>query len=473
MSRSRSVIKNTGAMLLGTIVRMSASFVLVIFVGRKLGPTGMGEFSLILTLFWVFQTMASMGIQPLLIREIAKDREKTGLILINASILSLAVSLLMSGAMIGFGHMMGYSSTINNASIWMGIALILATISLVFQSVFIAWEKAELVLISMTWENIVRLAAGIFVIFRGGEVVAIAGVFALASLVNLLVNIRLAFHQITCHYMKFDMKICVWLARLVPAFAGISVFNTLFWNMDMLLLSRLVTMESVGFYSAPMRLVNVAKLVLQSYKVAIQPVAARLFVESKQEFRAFCEKSLFYVFMFAIPVCIGGFILSDKILLFIFGAAFAQSGLIFRIVVWILIPYGVVLVFASFLIASHHQNIDLKINVISMIAAYILGYVFISNLGAIGAALAVLCSLTLFMIQQLIYIFRNMFKIDIWRLTYKMILAAVYMGSIVWLLQDFHVLIAITTGGVVYFGMLALLGLFSMRDIQYFIRLKR
>jgi len=473
MSGSRTVIKNTGAMLLGTVVRMSASFILVIFIGRKLGPTGMGEFSIILTLFWIFQTMASMGIQPLIIREVAKDRKKTGIILTNASILSCLVSLFMAGAMIGFGHLMGYSMAIQQASLWMGAALIIATISLVFQSVFIAWEKAELVLISMTWENIIRMSAGIFVLFKGGGVVEIAGVFALASLVNLAVNVWLTIKKITDLHLKTDIKVCFWLARLIPAFAGISIFSTLFWHMDMLLLSRLVSMEEVGYYSAPMRLVTVIKLVLQSYKIAIQPVAARLFLVSREEFKAFCEKSLFYVFIFSVPICVGGFILSDKILLFIFGDAFTQSSMIFQIVVWIIIPYGIMLVFASFLIASHHQNVDLRINLISMISAYVLGYIFISQAGAIGAGLAVFCSILLFMMQQFIFIFRHMFKINFWQLTYKIILSAIVMGGTIRLLHNFHVIICVATGVCVYFVMLAVLNVFSVKDIQYLIRLKR
>lgn len=473
MSGSRTVIKNTGAMLLGMIVRMAASFALVIFIGRKLGPQGMGQFSLVLTLFWVFQTMAGMGIQPLLIREVAKDRQKTGLILANAAMLTLIVSLLMSAALVGFSHLMGYSDIINRASLWMGAALILATVSLVFQSIFIAWEKAELVLIGMTWENIVRLAAGIVVLLMGGEVVAVAGVFALSSLVNLAVHIHLACKKITGLHLKIDLRVCVWLARLVPAFAGISIFSTLFWNMDMLLLSRLVTMDEVGYYSAPMRLVNVIKLVLQSYKVAVQPAAARLFTESREAFADFCEKSLFYIFLFTIPVCLGGLILSDQILIFLFGEAFAQSGLIMRIVIWILIPYGVILVFASFLIASHHQHVDMRINGVSMVAAYGLGYLLISLFGAPGAGLALLGSMILFMGQQVVFIFRHLFRIHFWRLTRKMILSGLAMGAVIWMLRDVHVTATIAAGMLVYFGMLVWLGQFSMADIRYLIRLKQ
>ncbi|MBN1781755.1 flippase [bacterium] len=473
MSKSKSVVKNTGAMLLGTIIRMSASLVLVVFIGRKLGPKGMGEFSLILTLFWIFQTMAGMGIQPLLIREVAKDRGKTGLILVNATILTFLVSLLMAGCMIGFGHIMGYSAIVNSATLWMGLALVLATVSLVFQSVFIAWEKAELVLLGMTWENCVRLGTGIWVLVRGGDVVAIAAVFALASLVNLCVNIWLSCRRITCADLRFDWHICVWLARLVPAFAGISVFSTLFWNMDILLLSRMVTIEEVGYYGAPMRLVNVIKLILQSYKVAVQPVAARLFLESMEEFRTFCEKSLFYIFVFTIPVCIGGLILSDQVLPAVFGDAFAQSTLIFKIVIWMVIPYGILLVFATFLIASHNQNVDLRINIISMVLIYILGYGFISLYGGMGAGIAVLAAVTIFMAQQLVFIMRHLFKIDFWRLTNRILLSALVMGAAVYVLRGINVFINIGTGVIVYFGMLSVLRVFSFSDVRYLIRMKK
>jgi O-antigen/teichoic acid export membrane protein len=466
VSRSGTVVKNTGAMLFGTIIRMSASFVLVVFIGRKLGPTGMGEFSLILTLFWVFQTMAGMGIQPLLIREVASNRENTGTILVNAALLSFLVSCLMSALMILFSAVMKYTSVVQTATLWMSTALILATVSLVFQSVFIAWEKAELVLIGMTWENIVRLLVGVFVLIRGGDIVAIAAVFAVAGMVNLGVNIGLMHRHITCLTLKIDPGVCFWLARLLPTFAGISIFSTLFWHMDILLLSRLVSMEALGYYSAPMRLVNVMKLVLQSYKVAIQPVAARLYRVSKTDFKEFCEKSLHYIFMFTIPVSIGGLILSDRLLLFIFGEAFAQSNLIFKIVIWILIPYGMILVFASFLIAAHFQRVDMRINLISMLIAYALGYSLISLYGILGAGVAVLLAVTVFMVQQLIFISRHLFQLNFWRLLNKLILSGLVMGIATWLLRGIHVLFCILAAMVIYFGLLAGLRVISLKDLS-------
>jgi O-antigen/teichoic acid export membrane protein len=466
MSPSGTVVKNTGAMLFGTIIRMSASFVLVVFIGRRLGPTGMGEFSLILTLFWVFQTMAGMGIQPLLIREVASDRENTGTILINAALLSFLVSCLMSVLMILFSAVMKYSSVVQVAALWMSAALVLATVSLVFQSVFIAWEKAQLVLIGMTWENIVRLLIGVFVLMRGGGIVAISAVFAVSGLVNLAVNIGLMHRHITCMKFKIDPGVCLWLARLLPTFAGISIFSTLFWHMDILLLSRLVNMEALGYYSAPMRLVNVIKLVLQSYKVAIQPVAARLYRVSKTDFREFCEKSLRYIFMFTIPVSIGGLILSDRLLLFIFGEAFAQSNLIFKIVIWILIPYGMILVFASFLIAAHFQHVDMRINLVSMLLAYALGYSLISRYGILGAGAAVLLAVTVFMVQQLNFINRHLFQLNFWKLLHKIMLSGLVMGITIWFLRGFHVLISIPAAMAVYFGLLACLRDISIRDLR-------
>lgn len=353
----------------------------------------------------------------------------------------------------------------------MGAALILTTVSLVFQSIFIAWEKAELVLVGMTWENSVRLLIGVFVLIRGGNIPAIAAVFAVSGLVNLGVNIGLMIRRVTRPMLKIDFAVCLWLARLLPTFAGISIFSTLFWHMDILLLSRLVSMEALGYYSAALRLVNVIKLVLQSYKVSIQPVAARLY-ESKADFREFCEKSLYYIFIFTIPVSIGGLILSDRVLLFIFGDAFAQSSLIFRIVIWMLIPYGMILVFASFLIAAHYQHVDMRINLISMIIAYGLGFTLISRYGIMGAGVAVLLAVTVFMAQQLVFIRRHLFRLNFWKLLNKIGFSSILMGAMVWFLRDIHVLLCILAAMIVYFGLLAWLRVISFQDLRHLIYLR-
>jgi len=469
----KEIAKNTAAMLLATIIRMSASFILVVLVARKLGSTGMGEFSLILSLFWIFQTIASMGIQPLLIREIAAKPEKTGEIFSNAAFLSICASVLMAVCMVGFSVIAGYSHNIYLATYWMSATLVLSTVSIVVQAIFIAWEKAELVVVGMTWESAFRLGVGILVLLNGRGLIALCSVFAFSTIISLIINLFLVHKYITHFYFRIKWTVCKWLIRLVPTFAGISIFNTIFWHVGMVLMSKLTTIEQIGLYGASMRIATVIKLILQSYKVAIQPVAVKTFQQSMAAFKSFCERSLKYIFLLTIPICAGTFILSEQILELVFGSEFVGSAGILRIEVVILLAYGVTLVLATFLIASRNQKIDLRVNGVSMIVNMVLGYILISRFGILGAAISLLIAMHVFMFQQLHFITKNLFRLNILVDTMKIICASCMMAGLTWILSSIPVLLNILISAMFYIALLFLFRSLKHEDIRDFIQMRK
>lgn len=468
-----SIAKNTAAMLFATLLRMASSFVLVIFVARYLGTEGMGKFSFLISLFWLFQTIASMGLQPFIVREVSREKSKSSVYLINSIYLSLLAAVLMAVVMAGFVKISDYEQNLFIATLFMGGALLSNTVNLVFHALFVAHEKAEFVLYGTTFENIAKLALGVFFILQGHGIVTLACIMAVSPFVSLIVNIFLYQKFIGKLSFKYDRKLSKEILLHIPTFTGISLFNALFWNADVILLSRLADMETVGFYSAALRIVGMIKLVLQSYKVAIQPVAAKTFKISMEEFQDFCRKSLQYIFMITIPICVGGMIVAPKIIILFFSEEFAASATIFRILVWLLIPYGMALVFASFLIASNHQKIDLRINIISSLTLILLCVILIPRYGAMGAAISVVSGQILFFLQQIIFISKHLFKVSLWKITQKIILASVVMGVIVYLLSSIHVLFNVAIGMGVFLMLLILTNELQVDEFKSLIKLKR
>ena len=107
-----------------------------------------------------------------------------------------------------------------------------------------------------------------------------------------------------------------------------------------------------------------------------------------------------------------------------------------------------------------------------MLVAYALGYSLISRYGILGAGAAVLLAVTVFMVQQLIFINRHLFRLNFWRLLNKLILSGVVMGITIWFLRGIHVLLCILAAMVVYFGLLAWLRVISFQDLRELRRLR-
>lgn len=468
-----SIAKNTAAMLFATLLRMASSFVLIIFVARYLGSEGMGKFSFLISIFWLFQTIASMGLQPYFVREVSRNKELSSKYLMHISFLSLLAAILMSLVMIAFVHIAEYEEDICRATFFLGSGLLINTINLVFHGMFIAHEKAEFVLIGTTLENLIKLSVGMLLLFSGQGIITLAAVIAGAPIIGFFFNFYLYQKNIAVISYKIECSFCNKIARQIPTFSGISLFNALFWNADVLILSKVGSMEAVGFYSASLRIVGMIKLILQSYKTAIQPIAAKTFKISTEEFKDFCFKSLHYIFLITMPICIGGVLLADKIIVLFFSNEFITSAQLLKIQIWLLIPYGMALVFASFLIASHHQRIDLRINVVSSLFLIALCFVLIPRYGAMGAAISVVSAQTLFFIQQILFISAHLFKVNFWKISNKILFSSLLMGVTVYFLYPIPVILNIALGMIVFGVLIFLTGEFDLSEVKDMLKLRK
>ena len=70
----------------------ATSFVLVFFIARLLGASGLGKYSTTISLLFIFQALASLGFPYLITREVARDNANAPKYLVNASLLGALFS---------------------------------------------------------------------------------------------------------------------------------------------------------------------------------------------------------------------------------------------------------------------------------------------------------------------------------------------------------------------------------------------
>ena len=74
----RSVTKNITVLSLANIAEKLLYFVLVIFMARYLGDAEFGKFIFAISFCNIFVILSDFGLNTFLIREIAREKEKTG-----------------------------------------------------------------------------------------------------------------------------------------------------------------------------------------------------------------------------------------------------------------------------------------------------------------------------------------------------------------------------------------------------------
>ena len=472
MNTIKRLVKNTGFMLLAQIVSPLCSFALVIYVARVLGVSGLGKFSLALSFFFIFHTISSLGFTHLITREVARDKSKARKYLINVSFIGFFFSALMMGAMCLTGYLLNYSADTALAIYILSFSLIPATLALVCQAICRAFEKLEYISIPLITGNLFKVFFGLFILFKGYGLVELMTVILGSHFLILFMSQYFVLRCIGKPLYRVDFRFCKWIIKATPVFALIFIFSTIYWSVDVIMLSKMKGTIEVGFYSAAYKLMNVWKIIPMAYVMSLQPLISRFFVSSLQKFKTACEKSVKYLFIVILPIAVGTTILADKFIQLFFRNEFLASTNALRILIWTLVPFSVVLVFAYALIASNNQKIDLQVNIIGMMCNVGLNLLLIPKLGFLGAGIATFISICIFLGLQYAFISKNLFKINFAQTIVKPIISATLMGILILLFRQVNLLLLILISASAYILFLLMLRTFSQSDIYLLRRLR-
>jgi len=471
MNTVKRLAKNMGAMLLAQVAEPACSFILVIFIARSLGVSGLGKFSIALSLFFIFETISSLGFAHLVTREVARDKSKAGKYLINASFVGFFFSVLMVGAMGLTSYLLNYSADIALAIYILSFALIPATLALICQSICRALEKLEFVALPLIIGSSFKVLVGIYILFRGFGLIELMAAILVSQFLILLMSLYFVLRCIGRPVYSIDLKFCKWIIRATPVFALIFILNTMRWNVDILMLSKLTGATDVGFYSAAHKLMKVGRMLLTGYAMAFQPVIFRLFKESSEKFIIACRESIKYLFIAILPIAVGTTLLSDKLILFFYKSEFLASANVLRILIWILVLSGANIVLAYTLIATDNQRVNLYGNFMLLFSNVALNLLLIPKFGFLGAGIASFISSCVFLIFQYSFVSKNLFKISFVEIGAKPVIAAALMAIIILVFRQINLFLLIFVSALAYALFLFPLKTFSQTDIQLFRRL--
>jgi len=471
MSTARTVVKNAGASLLYRISTPLSSFVLVFFIARFLGASGLGKYSSALSLLFIFQAVASLGFPYLITREVAQDKSKAGKFFINASFLGLLFSILAAVLMCLVVNFISDAADVIHAGLILSISLLPYVLSIVCQSLSRGFERLEHIAIAVVAGDAFKIVFGVLALYKGYGLVYLIIVIAISHFVVFLISLYLTVKCFSMHFYKLseiDFGFCKWVMRAAPIFNLILILGTIRMNIDVLILNKMMGEVEVGIYSAAYKLLTIGTLGISVYILGVQPVVFRLFKSSAREFEILCKESSRYFFIVFLPVIAGTMILSNRFILLIYKAEFLNSAYVLDIIVWVLILTAFNQMFANALVASNRQAINLQGNIISTVSNICLNLLLIPKMGAIGAAIASVVSTLAIFAYQYLFISKYMFKIDYLDQAKKPLLASVIMGMVIFLVRDINLFILILIGLGTYLFSLLVLKEFSARDVEVF-----
>lgn len=454
----QTIFKNTFWLTTSTVVGRFIRALVIIYAARKLGTDGYGIFSYAMSIAAFFSIFSDIGLTGLLTREIAKEPEKKSnyistvfFLKVGALVVTLFATLFVSPFFIKIDA--------TKSLIPLAALLILFDSLRVFGFGFARAES------KMEKEGIVSMATDVFItIFSIISLTTSPSPFNLSLMYvfgsfmgTVLIFLSLK-KQIANLSGKFDKTLIKPIMNVAVPFAIMGVFSALMINIDMVILGIFKDANELGLYAAAQRPIQLLYVLPTVIATSLFPIISN-FIHNKKidEVKTLVEKTIRITSLAAVPLFIGGLLLSRPIIFFFFGQQYEGAVLSFQILL-----STILLVFPGTIVGNtlFSWNLQKRLMLATGLAALsnvILDLLLIPLFGISGSAVATLVSQ---IVSNGITWFSLKKEIDfkIFRHLSPLIISVISMSvvSLGLSILNIHVILNIIISGIVYCAVLVI-----------------
>ncbi|MFM7736766.1 MAG: flippase, partial [Alphaproteobacteria bacterium] len=385
----------------------------------------------------------------------ARDGRRLGPLLGNASTLGAIAAALSTVAMAALAWRFGYDDATARAIAVLAVALVPWTVGSLLEAGFVATERMDHLAWTALAESVLKVGLGVAALVAGLGVDAVLGAAVVARVAAVVVALGLLRREGVRVVPSLDRHVQRALLRVTPTFLLVGIFATLYWRIDVFMLSKMRPVEDVGYYGAAWRLLELAMVVPQSLCLSLYPQLVAALREDRERVARLGALASRWLLAVALPAAVVCTVLARPILRLFYGSGFDPAVPSLVVLMWTLVPYGIVRYHAYLLVGADHQRVDLWMNVAMTVVNVLLNLVLIPAMGPVGAAIATLVSVLVYAISQVGFLARRLpgtaapLGLAAWP-----IVASVAAGAIAWLLRDAPVVVPATVAAAAYVAIL-------------------
>lgn len=448
---SGRIVRNTAWLLGGQMTGRLIRSAIIIYAARVLGAASWGAFSYALGIAAFLTIFADIGINGLLVKEGSKDPMLRKSYLATALFIKLSLIALMAGGTLLFSPLL---DTLPEARPLILIALLVFAFDSLRDFVLTVARATE----EMHIESIATVLTNLFIATLGFGALAIFGTaealmasYAAGTafgLVAALVPLREHFRNVRRH---FDTHLIKRIFASAWTFGMISVMGAIMINTDVLMLGWMVSSEEVGLYSAGQKIIQLVYIAPALIATAFFPQMARRAATSKESFRTLFETALASVYLLAVPLTIGGLLMSERIITLLYGPEYAGGSASFAILSATLVIVFPAALVSNAMFAFNEQRKLATYVVLGVTGNIVFNALLIPILGVEGSALSTLMNQLIINIYAW-YKLRGIVRFGVFSRLPKIIMSALVMGTLVYALNNTGTptLLILLAAGTVY-----------------------
>jgi O-antigen/teichoic acid export membrane protein len=460
------VIKNSVALMTGQTYAMVINLVAVGIIARYLPLPVFGDYGFVLALCMIFSVVTDMGTNQIMIREIARNKDRAREFYSAGLIIKLFLSLLTMVLIVVVARVASNRPGIINAAYIGAIAVTLNMIGDVPESVFRAYERMELNACLRGIQQTTYLIAILAVVFLDLKLKGIFGALTLGYFAKVAVGFFIVFRKFFPLGLVWNWLLLKWLFREAFPIGLNRIFRQTTFRIDTILLKLFVTRQAIGVFHGIYRVVLTASFIPRNVTDSLFPMMSRNSELNKESVIAIFNKAFKFLLILVLPLILVVSLMADQFVRVILGSNFVDAAPLMRL---LLLVWGFsffsILCNKTLYALNRQRHVTIAVG-LCLAVNILLDLILIPRFGYMGAGVATLSAEVTMFLVSLTLVCRFLGKIWLGRVVARPLISAAIAGGIGLYWAQFGDLFAILFGGVVYVVMLVLLRVFQVGELD-------
>jgi len=277
MRDSLKVSTNSFFLMLNEGFHAVVSICVVAVLVRYFSIEKFGDYAFILALCGIFQVTTDMGVNQIVVREIARKREMAAKIFSASLFLRLIFSILTFALIVFSINLVTSSSEIIRATYICGLGVVILFFYNLILAIFQGYERMEFVTIAGVITKGCYLVLILLVVWLGGGLQAIFLPSFISAIVGFLIGCFIINKLFFIPSLKVDYSLC-WYIFKESYLLGIGrILRKANFRMDIILLKFLQGSAEAGFFQGVYKPILQLMFIPRNISAALFPVFSRRF----------------------------------------------------------------------------------------------------------------------------------------------------------------------------------------------------
>jgi O-antigen/teichoic acid export membrane protein len=461
-SAASRVLHNTGVLAISSLTVRALGLGMVVVLARYLGAEGYGTYQRAEAFVFLFSIVASLGLDLILTREVARRGPRLSEYFSGVMVLKLLLAPVCLALVLGFAYARGYQGDFLWGIGCYSAVLLLTAFGSAFDGVFQGLDNMGYTAVANLVNQVAFVALGGIFVLLHKDLRWILAALVVAAIVRLIVSASLLARLPVRWVRPAPATLLYLLKQSIPIAFAVS-FVVVYQQLDAVMLGDLrgkTGNEEVGWYKAGAKFLLVYSVLRESFLVALYPVFASVAATARDRMGSLVTRAVRYqlIVAFFFVLC---FVFLPRVASDLLGRDFENTASVLPIMAWILVPQTISVTMGRVLVASGNQKRIMFATGLALLVNAALNLVLIPRYGYKGAAVAGAVSEVAVALANVYYVQRYVARTHILRAILQPVAAAALVGVVLYLQPGLRLYVAVPLAGVLYVA-----GLFALRTFS-------